>query len=313
MCLYPKLIRNKRYLPNKKNGGHTPYCDDERKKAVAIGCGKCIECRKKRANEWRVRLMIELKNHPENAHFVTMTYSDESLSKFEQEEALNVASRSIELFRKRWYKKYKCGIKHFLISELGGNDSQRMHLHGILWTEKSKEEVEEVWSYGFVDYGEFVNERTVNYIIKYIFKIDEKHPDFVTKVWTSKGIGQGYAEGEGKCFNKFRGISTKDYYRMPSGAKVALPIYIRNKIFDENQREELWMQKLDQKKRYVCGEKIDISNGKGIQLYFKCLKYHQERTEALGYSSDVWIKKSYRKNLEKLNGINIFETQSKND
>ena len=106
--------------------------------------------------------MIELENHPENAHFVTMTYSDESLSKFEQEEALNVASRSIELFRKRWYKKYKCGIKHFLICELGGNDSQRMHLHGILWTEKSKEEVEEVWNYGFVDYGEFVNERTVN-------------------------------------------------------------------------------------------------------------------------------------------------------
>lgn len=257
--------------------------------------------------------MIELENHPKDAHFVTMTYSDESLSKFEQEEALSMASRSIELFRKRWCKKYKCGIKHFLICELGGNNSQRMHLHGILWTEKSKEEVEKVWGYGFVDYGEFVNEKTVNYIVKYIFKIDEKHPDFITKVWTSKGIGQGYAESEGKCFNKFRGISTRDYFRMPSGLKVALPIYIRNKIFDENQREELWMQKLDQKKRYVCGEKIDISDKRGMQLYFKCLKYHQERTEALGYSSDVWIKKSYRKSLEKLNGIDTFETKPKNN
>lgn len=274
---------------------------------MAIGCGKCIECRKKRANEWRVRLMVELKNHPYNAHFVTMTYNDESLAKFEQEDALNVASRSIELFRKRWYKKFKCGIKHFLICELGGNNSQRMHLHGIVWTDKSKEEVEEVWGYGYVDYGEFVNERTVNYIVKYIFKVDEKHPEFMTKIWVSKGIGQEYANKEGADFNKFRGLNTRDYYKMPTGLKVALPIYLRNKIFDDDEREILWMQKLNQKKRYVCGEKIDISTKKGINLYFKCLQYHQERTKALGYSSDVWIKKTYRKSLERLNENNIFE------
>lgn len=251
--------------------------------------------------------MIELKNHPENAHFVTLTYSDESLEKFEEDDALKVAGKSIELFRKRWYKKFKEGIKHFIICELGGKDSERMHLHGIVWTEKSREEMEEVWGYGFVDYGYSVDEQTINYIVKYIFKPDEKHKDFITKIWTSKGIGREYAKDEGKYFNKFRGISTKDYYRMPSGLKVALPIYIRNKIFNEDQREELWLQKLDQKKRYVCGEKIDISDEKGMRLYFKCLKYHQERTEALGYSSDVWIKKSYRKSLEELNRDDIFE------
>ena len=96
---------------------------------------------------------------------------------------------------------------------------------------------------------------------------------------------------------------------MPSGLKVALPIYLRNKIFDENQREELWMQKLNQKKRFVCGETIDISNERGINLYFKCLKYHQERTEALGYSSDVWIKKDYKKSLDELNKKATFVYQ----
>ena len=30
MCLYPKLIPNKRYLPTKKNGGVPPVCPDER-------------------------------------------------------------------------------------------------------------------------------------------------------------------------------------------------------------------------------------------------------------------------------------------
>lgn len=95
--------------------------------------------------------MIELKNHPENAHFVTLTYDDESLKKFEEDDALKVAGKSIELFRKRWCKKFKSGIKHFIICELGGRDSERMHLHGIIWTEKSREEMEEVWGYGFVE------------------------------------------------------------------------------------------------------------------------------------------------------------------
>ena len=30
MCLYPKLIKNRRYVPNKKNGGVPPQCPDER-------------------------------------------------------------------------------------------------------------------------------------------------------------------------------------------------------------------------------------------------------------------------------------------
>jgi len=198
--------------------------------------------------------MIEIKNHPENAQFVTLTYSDESLAKFEQEDAINVASRSIELFRKRWYKKFGCGIKHFLICELGGRDSERVHLHGIIWTDKGKEEVEKVWGYGFVDYGDYVNERTINYIVKYIFKIDEKHPSFITKVWTSKGIGQGYALKEGATFNQFRGILTRDYYRMPSGLKVALPIYLRNKYLTRMNEKHCGCKKSIRKKD-SCAEK----------------------------------------------------------
>ena len=30
MCLYPKLIKNKKYMSNKKNGGVIPAVSDER-------------------------------------------------------------------------------------------------------------------------------------------------------------------------------------------------------------------------------------------------------------------------------------------
>ena len=43
MCLYPRLIKNPKYKPNKKNGGRVPPILDSRVLAVPIGCGKCLE------------------------------------------------------------------------------------------------------------------------------------------------------------------------------------------------------------------------------------------------------------------------------
>ena len=47
MCLYPKLIKNPRYKVTKKNKGIVPICNDERKKIIPIGCGKCMVCMKR--------------------------------------------------------------------------------------------------------------------------------------------------------------------------------------------------------------------------------------------------------------------------
>ena len=43
MCLYPKLIRNKKYTSNKKNGWVIPAVFDNRTLFVPAGCGNCIE------------------------------------------------------------------------------------------------------------------------------------------------------------------------------------------------------------------------------------------------------------------------------
>ena len=57
MCLYPKMIKNPKYLPNKKNNNNPPEITDERVKWVPVGCGNCMECRKQKKREWQIRIL----------------------------------------------------------------------------------------------------------------------------------------------------------------------------------------------------------------------------------------------------------------
>ena len=64
-------------MPNKKNGYNPPKCTDERFRYIEAECGKCYECRKKRAREWSIRIHENLKY--EFGYFVTLTISPESM------------------------------------------------------------------------------------------------------------------------------------------------------------------------------------------------------------------------------------------
>ena len=46
---------------------------------------------------------------------------------------------------------------------------------------------------------------------------------------------------------------TKETYKNKTGHETALPIYYRNKIYNEEEREKLWIQKLDKEERWVGG------------------------------------------------------------
>ena len=78
MCLYPRLIQNKKYTKTKKNGGVIPAVFDKRVLAVPIGCGKCMECKKLKSREWQVRLLEEVR-HNKKGIFVTLTFSNGSI------------------------------------------------------------------------------------------------------------------------------------------------------------------------------------------------------------------------------------------
>lgn len=300
-------------MANKKNGGNVPSVPDDRVLWVPVGCGKCIECKKQKARQWQVRLTEDIR-HNKNAYFVTYTFNDRAMISLDREidKKLDgydrdnaIVKLAIRRYTERWRKKYKKTLRHWLVTEIGGKATERVHIHGIVWTNE-KEDITKIWNsaktgpYGFVYIGEYVNEKTINYIIKYVSKIDRKHKEYKQKIFTSKGIGVDYLKRLDSERNEYKGKKTCETYKTKIGLELALPIYYRNKIYNENQREKLWLDKLDKKERWVLGERVDVSEND--TEYFKLLKYAREKNDRLGYGNDKSddLEKEYERKLRNL-------------
>lgn len=267
-----------------------------RKYWIEVPCGNCMECRKKRAREWRARLLEEFYDDS-SCSFVTLTFSNEAFVKLTKDTGIEVSNALATIAVRRWLerirKRTKKSAKHWLITELGG-EFGRLHLHGLLWGDKDEIKAAlEDWKYGFVYNGKYVNDKTVNYIIKYIFKWNETNKDFKPQILCSKGIG-GNAKLERCGFND---ETTKDNYRLKTGKIIALPKYYRAKLYSEEERDKLWTIKLDKGVKYVLGKEIDVKDG--LDYYLRVLKEarNQSRTLKLGDGSKN-IKKC-KENLRK--------------
>lgn len=318
MCLYPKLIKNKRYIPNKSNNYNPPICKDERLLYVPVKCGNCIECRKAIANEWKIRLNNELKEW-KYKYFVTLTFNNESLEELikETKKTINNATLGLAIrrFTERYRKKYKKTIKHFFITELGHKNTERPHIHGIIFTNKEDfniEFLEKLWKYGKCDIGKFCNSTTIGYIVKYITKIDNQHKDYKPSIYTSKGIGKNYINNF--TINKYKyNNNYKEYYTSENGIKYNLPIYYRNKIFNETEREKLWINKIEQHRIYINGIKYDL-NKIDTKTLDNIRKKAQEDNIKAGYGDDSkeWKKKDYNLTLQKLNKMKKMQSKDYN-
>ena len=299
MCLYPKLIKNKKYTSNKKNGGFIPTVFDERTLLVPVGCGNCIECRKQKARSWQVRLLEDIKVNTECV-FVTLTFDNHNLNNLLKDVSKtgdiidnDVCTLAVRRFLERWRWEFKKSVRHWLITELGHNGTERVHLHGLIFSKDIKA-IERIWKYGWVYFGSYVNERTVNYIIKYVTKVDLRNRNFKAKILCSKGIGSNYLSSINAERNLFKGKNTKESYKNKQGYELNLPIYYRNKIYSDEEREKLWLNRLDKEIRFVMGEKIDVS--KDDTNYYNTLEYYQKLNKSLGYGDDSfdWDKKMYK-------------------
>lgn len=292
-------MRNARYEPNLKNKGRPVIPRDPRLRYVTAACGKCSECREQKGNSWRVRLAEELKRDG-NAVFVTLTFSNESLESFEETEPNEVCKKAIGLFLGRWKKNFHSTPKHWLIPELGHEGTERLHIHGLLWTKETQERTEEIWKYGWIYFGEYTNMKTINYIVKYVTKMDEKHPEFIGKVFATKGLGSSYIQSYDAKNNKYKGRETNELYRLPNGTKTAMPTYLRNKLYSESERENLWLKRMDEMKIWVKGNEIDISTTEGYNQYVKTLSYYQKLDQRNGYPKRQRDKKKYEKKVQKI-------------
>ena len=87
-------------------------------------------------------------------------------------------------------------------------------------------------------------------------KVDIDHPNFVGRVLCTKGIGAGYVNREDAKNHKYTKGKTIEYYRLRNGAKINLPIYYRNQLFSEKEREMLFLDKIEKGVIYVMGQKV---------------------------------------------------------
>ena len=312
MCLNPSYIKNRKYIPNKKNGGIIPPILDNRVLMVPVGCGVCIECKKQKSRSWQIRLKEDIKRY-KNPVFVTLTFSEQSLKSLRDDCKIIygknwidddniICTLAVRRFLERYRKKYKKSIRHWLISEKGHEGTKRIHLHGILYIE-NKEEIEKFWKYGWVYLGDYVNNKTINYIIKYVTKVDTVNKGFEGKIFCTAGIGRGWEKTLNAENSKYKGKDTKETYINEKGFEMGLPIYYRNKIYTEDEREKLWLNRLDKHERWVLGQKIDISNG--LDEYENALHFARILNNSMGYLNEKdFSSKKYLKQVKELNNIN---------
>lgn len=111
--------------------------------------------------------------------------------------------------------------------------------------------------------------------------------------------------------NKFNNENTREYYITNQGFKINLPIYYRNKIYNDDEREKLWLNKLDEGKRFVCGEMVKDTDEEN---YFKLLDYYRKENKRLGYGDDSkeWSRDAYLNQKAALKGLrNLNKNKNK--
>lgn len=317
MCINKKLIRNRKYTMTKKNGGNVPVLLDTRKATVWVPCQQCYICKKRKAREWRVRLTEDVKVNTK-CKIVTLTFNTESLKKLAEEckgaqgyELDNeICKLAVKRFRERWRKKYGRSVRHWLITELGHGKTEHVHMHGIIWKDERYElegllldNVEKIWGYGYVGKGKYdyrtgewvnyVNGKTANYFMKYVNKIDEKHKEYKQIILTSAGIGKAYVDSIKAQDNVYKGKETNQSYNTDNGGKLPMPEYIRNKLYTEEQREEMSSDYLDKGITYIEGKEIKLDGNEA--MIYRLQKNLREKNERLGYGngSKNWDRKVF--------------------
>lgn len=205
-----------------------------------VPCGKCVNCRKRRAQEWIFRLKEEQKVS-DHAHFLTVTYRDEELD-FDENGNMTLNSKDHQLFMKRLrtyikrnYNREGYKVKFYMTAEYGGK-YHRPHYHYIIFNVPQlvmNHAINAIWQKGHVDVGT-VTGKSINYVCHYLQKqnnpvgvhsLDKRRKEFSIM---SQKLGMSYLTKERIHYYRTREIP---YLVLPSGHKQAMPRYFKNKIW----------------------------------------------------------------------------------
>ena len=119
---------------------------------------------------------------------------------------------------------------------------------------------------GYCYNGKYCNEKTINYVSKYMTKKDMDNPEYTGKVLCSPGLGAGYIKRIGKR-HEWNEENTKEDYYTRQGTYIALPKYYKYKLFTEEQREQLWIYRENSGEKFVRNFKIKITDEESEEYY----------------------------------------------
>lgn len=316
MCYFTKKVLNKRFLPNRKNRWDPPVCTDERFKYVEVECGHCFECRKKKRREWRIRNYEQLRETP-NAVFFTGTVSpkryEEICTKYRYKndgtQDNEIITKIQRLFLERIRKQTGKSVKHWCVTEKGHTNTRRIHIHGLFYATNGETKWQltkllyENWIDGYKYYGRYVNEKTINYVSKYMTKKDEDNPEYIGIVLCSKGLGAGY-KNRMAYKHAWNNENTKIIYKARNGTELPIPRYYKTQLFDENQRQLLWLYAENKGTKWVKGFEIREANTTNKEYYEELLKDKNEQGINLhGDNLDEIERKKSINRMYKLNNL----------
>lgn len=241
-----------------------------RDQEVQLPCGRCAQCRLKKAAQWATRCHHEASLHQDNM-FITLTYNNQHLPK----------SGSLSLidhqhFMKRLRKSVHPLKVRFLMCGEYGEQTKRPHYHYLIFGFKfddlkffrntktgfpifRSKKLEELWPYGYSEIGNVTFE-SANYVARYTLKkmhgqdalekyltfdketgeiFNELKPEFNT-MSRRPGIASDW-------FKKFGEQKYKDQqdYIIINGRKLQQPKYYDNQfeVIDSDLLAEIKMQR----------------------------------------------------------------------
>lgn len=244
-----------------------------------VPCGKCVPCIINKRSGWALRLQKENLYH-DSSIFVTLTYNDKYVP-LTPEGLYKPSVRDIQLFLKRLRKFLSpLPLRYFIVSEYG-DYGDRVHYHGILFGlpyvyEQTSEILANSWvsagrcdveSLGFVQCSP-LSDSLIKYATKYIYPFPSTYPAGCSNeslVVFSRRPGIGYQWiNDPKVKESFR--NSPRSYLYSNGHRVPLPLYYRNKLFDSEMKECLYLdsQALRAKKdKLLLADSNSILNNQG--------------------------------------------------
>lgn len=216
---------------------------------IWAGCGKCAPCKLKRVNDWIFRLLVEDKVNIGN-YFVTLTYDTDHVP-ISKNGFMTLCKKDLQEYIARLKKLNPEPIKYYAAGEYGESKTYgRPHYHLIIFNIKEERYLWEAWTdedgkpIGDIKIGEVAKE-SVAYTCKYIDKDttiplhgrDDRQKEFSLM---SKGIGKAYMTS---AMLDYHSDYTRNATYINNGLERPLPRYFREKIWTDEQREEI---RLDQ-------------------------------------------------------------------